>query len=145
MIPEFPPAVPEVPVADLAEATAYYRDRLLFEIDWVADDIALAGISRDHARLFLAAPPFREGRGNAPPIVFWLNLDSNAGVDALHAAWNAAGAIITSAPESKPWGLHEFFAADLDGNQIRVFHDFATPERETAAASDQQGKAGARR
>lgn len=134
MIPALPPAVPEVPVSDLAQATTYYRDRLQFAIDWVADDIALAGISRDQCRLFLAAPPFREMRRNTSPVVFWLNLERNADVDALHEAWRAAGAIITSAPESKPWGLHEFFAADPDGNQIRVFHDFATPEREAAAA-----------
>jgi hypothetical protein len=34
-----------------------------------------------------------------------------------------------SSPESKPWGLHEFTAADLDGNLFRVFYDFATAER----------------
>lgn len=139
MLPEFPPAVPEIPVADLDAATAYYRDQLHFHVDWVAADISLAGISRDHSRLFLAGPAFRETRGNAAPMVIWLNMDSNAGVDALHATWSAAGAIITSTPESKPWGLHEFFAADPDGNQIRVFHDFATPEREAAAAPDQLG------
>jgi hypothetical protein len=32
---------------------------------------------------------------------------------------------IVSPPESKPWKLHEFTAADLDGNLIRVFYDFA--------------------
>ena len=35
---------------------------------------------------------------------------------------------LMSAPESKPWGLHEFTAADVDGNFFRVFYDFATPE-----------------
>ena len=35
-----------------------------------------------------------------------------------------------SGPESKSWGLHEFTAADLDGNLFRVFYDFATPARE---------------
>jgi hypothetical protein len=34
-----------------------------------------------------------------------------------------------SAPESKSRGLHEFTAADPDGNLFRVFYDFATPER----------------
>ena len=41
-------------------------------------------------------------------------------------------AILLSEPESKPWGLHEFTAADPDGNRFRVFYDFATPERESA-------------
>jgi hypothetical protein len=38
-------------------------------------------------------------------------------------------------PESKSWGLHEFTAADPDGNLFRVFYDFATPERERAMAT----------
>ena len=33
-------------------------------------------------------------------------------------------------PESKPWGLHEFTAKDLDGNLFRVFYDFGTVDKE---------------
>jgi hypothetical protein len=29
---------------------------------------------------------------------------------------------------SKPWQLHEFTAADLDDNLIRVFYDFRSDE-----------------
>jgi hypothetical protein len=36
---------------------------------------------------------------------------------------------IISPPESKTRGLHEFTAADLDGNLLRVFYDFAAAER----------------
>ena len=57
-------------------------------------------------------------------MVIWLNLASNREVDELHLAWSGRGARIVSPPESKPWKLHEFTAADLDGNLIRVFHDF---------------------
>ncbi len=98
-------------------------------------DIALAGISRDNCRLFLAGPPFRKERGNVSPVLMWLNLSSKAEVDALHQAWRATNAIVLSAPESKSWGLHEFTAADPDGNLFRVFYDFATPERERARSA----------
>jgi catechol 2,3-dioxygenase-like lactoylglutathione lyase family enzyme len=130
MIPELPGAVPEIPVSDITAAATYYRDRLCFSVDWVEADIALAGISRDKCRLFLAGLPFRgEGR-NVGPVVTWLNLSSTADVDALHRAWRATNAILLSAPESKAWGLHEFTAADPDGNRFVVFYDFATPERQ---------------
>ena len=130
MTPELPGAVPEIPVSDITAATTYYRDQLRFNLDWLAADIVLAGISRDNCRLFLAGPPFRKARGNISPLVMWLNLKSKAEVDNLHQEWLAANAILLSAPESKPWGLHEFTAADPDGNVFRVFYDFATPERE---------------
>lgn len=135
MIPELPGAVPEIPVSDLTAATTYYRDRLSFHVDWVAEDIALAGISRANCRLFLAGPRFRAEQGNVGPVVVWLNLRSEAEVDALHHAWRAATAIVLSAPESQPWGLHEFTVADPDGNRLRVFYDFATPERERAGST----------
>ncbi len=134
MIPELPGAVPEIPVSDITAATAYYRDKLSFSIDWVAADIALAGISRDNCRLFLAGPPFRKARGTVGPVLTWLNPSSEADVDDLHRAWRTTNAILLSAPESTPSGLHEFTAADPDGNQFRVFYDFATPERDRAAA-----------
>ena len=135
MIPALPGAVPEIPVSDLTAATTYYRDRLGFRVDWVAADIALAGISRANCRLFLAGPRFRAEQGNVSPVVVWLNLRSQEEVDALHHAWRAATATVLSAPESKSWGLHEFTAADPDGNRLRAFYDFATPARERAAST----------
>ena len=136
MIPELPVPVPEIPISDMTAATAYYRDCLGFSLDWIAADIDLAGISRDHCRLFLAGPPFRKERGNVGPVLTWLNLSSEGEVDDLHQAWRATGAILLSAPESKSWGLHEFTAADADGNLFRVFYDFATPERERSGKTE---------
>jgi predicted lactoylglutathione lyase len=129
MIPELPSAVPELPVSDIVVAAEYYRERLGFTVDWLARDIALAGISRDQCRIFLAGPAFRDGRAEATPVVAWLNLNSKGEVDDLHRAWHASGGILLGDPESKSWGLHEFTAEDPDGNRLRVFHDFATPAR----------------
>lgn len=135
MMPRLPGAVPEIPVSRVAAAAEYYRDKLGFEIDWLATDIELAGISRDDCRLFLAGPGFRAAFGNASPVMIWLNLHGKDEVDALHREWRSADAILLSEPESKAWGLHEFTAADPDGNSFRVFYDFATPERERAASA----------
>ena len=80
--------------------------------------------------MFLTNTPFREEYGNSGRVVVWLNLSSKLQVDDLHAQWSRSGAKILSAPESKPWKLHEFTAADLDGNLLRVFYDFAWETRD---------------
>jgi uncharacterized glyoxalase superfamily protein PhnB len=129
MMSEFPGAVPEIPVSDLNDAMLYYKDSLGFTLDWGDQELGLAGISRGNCRIFLANREFRKKYGNVGPILTWLNLDSKDAVDALHRAWTVSKAKLMSPPESKPWGLHEFMVADLDGNLFRVFYDFATPER----------------
>ncbi|GFE84938.1 hypothetical protein GCM10011487_69380 [Steroidobacter agaridevorans] len=79
--------------------------------------------------MFLTNPAFRLGYGNACPTLLWLNLNSRDEVNRLHADWSRSQAKIVSPPESKPWKLHEFTAADLDGNLFRVFYDFAWEEK----------------
>ncbi len=126
---EFPGPVPEIPVTDMAAAAAYYQRSLGFTLDWGGEELGLAGISKGNCRIFLANKQFREQYGNVGPTLTWLNLDSKAEVDELYRAWRSGNARLISAPESKPWGLHEFTAVDPDGNLLRVFYDFATPER----------------
>jgi uncharacterized glyoxalase superfamily protein PhnB len=130
---EFPGPVPEIPVSDVDAAADYYQRNLGFNLEWNEKEIGLAGISRGDCRMFLASKEFRKGYGNVGPILIWLNLDSKAEVDELYRAWSESQAKLISAPESKPFGLHEFIAVDLDGNLFRVFYDFASPERDTNA------------
>jgi predicted lactoylglutathione lyase len=126
---QFPGAVPEIPVRDLASAAAYYQDKLGFTLDWGGEDLGLAGVSKGNCRMFLANEQYRKARGNVGPTLTWLNVESQKEVDELYRAWSSSDAKLLSAPESKSWGLYEFTAADLDGNLFRVFYDFATPER----------------
>jgi uncharacterized glyoxalase superfamily protein PhnB len=126
---ELPRPLPEIPVRDLAAAAAYYQRSMGFTLDWGGEELGLAGISKGDCRMFLADEQYRQGYGNVGPTLTWLNLESREEVDALYRAWSASQARLMSAPESKPWGLHEFTATDLDGNLFRVFYDFATPER----------------
>ena len=126
---QFPGAVPEIPVRDINPAVAYYQTNLGFTLDWGDEELGLAGISKGNCRMFLANRKYREGYGNAGPTLTWLNLDSKEEVDELHRVWSASNAKLISEPESKSWGLHEFTAADLDGNLFRVFHDFGTAGR----------------
>ena len=118
-------AVPEVPVSNVDEAAAYYVHVLGFRLDWGGDEGGIGGISQGDCRIFLTNVLFRQQYGNGEHVVVWLNLDSKAAVDALYRRWQAAGAKIVAMPEDKPWRLREFRAADLDGNQLRVFYDFS--------------------
>lgn len=122
---EFPAAVPEIPVTDMNQALDYYEHKLGFNIDWGAAGGGIAGISKGHCRMFLTDRDFRRQHGNAAPVMVWLNLESQDEVDELHEIWKRAEARIISPPESKPWKLHEFTAADPDGNLFRVFYDFS--------------------
>jgi len=123
MTDPFPSAAPEIPVGDVTSAALYYERCLGFRWDWGTKGIGQ--VSRGGCRLFLTDATSRTGGVAAVPVVVWINLESKAAVDELHEAWSAGGARIVATPESKPWNLHEFTAADLDGNLFRVFHDFA--------------------
>ena len=125
MNPEFPAAVPEIPVGDINKAAAYYENNLGFKIDWGGEEGGIAGISRGHCRMFLTNPAFRRPYGNVGPVLIWLNLNSKEDVNDLHKLWKESQARIVSEPEDKPWKLHEFTATDLDGNLFRVFYDFS--------------------
>jgi len=129
---DFPGAVPEIPVRDINEAAAYYANNLGFTMDWGGEELGLAGISNGNCRMFLANSVYREARGNVGPVLIWLNLKSKDEVDDLYRLWSSSKAKLVSRPESKPWGLHEFMAQDLDGNLFRVFYDFGTAERDKA-------------
>jgi uncharacterized glyoxalase superfamily protein PhnB len=122
---KFPGAVPEIPVADMAEALTYYERCLGFSVDWGRDGGGIAGISQGRSRIFLTDKTIREHFKNEPPVVIWLNLDSKDEVDALYEKWKGNGAKIKHPPESKSWSrLHEFVVTDPDGNFIRVFYNF---------------------
>jgi uncharacterized glyoxalase superfamily protein PhnB len=126
---EFPGAVPEIPVSNLSKAAAYYERCLGFTIDWGSEDGGIVGISKGHCRMFLTDNTFREHHHNVGPVLVWLNLESIDQVNGLFIIWSTNQAKIVSPPKSMPWGLHEFIAADIDGNLFRIFYDFATPER----------------
>jgi uncharacterized glyoxalase superfamily protein PhnB len=129
---EFPGAVPEIPVANIRDALAYYEKHLGFTVDWGDEELGLAEISKGDCRMFLANAEFRRDQTNTGPVLIWLNLSSKDEVDDLYRSWRSSKAKLISEPESKPYGLHEFMAGDPDGNLFRVFYDFATPERDTS-------------
>jgi predicted lactoylglutathione lyase len=122
---DFPGAVPEIPVSHIDKAAGYYKNSLGFNLDWGDEAGGIAGISKGQCRMFITNPAFRQMYGNAGPVLVWLNLGSREEVNELYQVWSRSHARVVSPPESKPWKLHEFTFADLDGNLLRVFYDFA--------------------
>ena len=118
-----PPAIPQIPVTDLVRSIDYYTRHLGFLLDWNYDD-GIAGLSNGKFCLFLN----KKDNGEPGNTLVWLNLASKDEVDKLHGKWSIDGAIIITAPETKPWGLYEFTVNDPDGNKIRVYFDEGTKQ-----------------
>src|SRR5215471_16896726 len=129
----FPEAIPEIPVSNIEKAAEYYVNVLGFRFDWGNEEGGIGGISQGACRMFLTNRAFRAYYGTCGPVMVWLNLNSRQEVDELYHRWRQAGAKILAGPEDKPWHLHEFRVADLDGNQFRVFYDFSSELRQKQA------------
>jgi uncharacterized glyoxalase superfamily protein PhnB len=103
-------------VRDLEVSTRYYMDVLGFQKDPIDAD-GWSFLTRDHFRVMLGE--CRDERpagelGNHSYFAYW-NVE---GVDELFKEFKAKGAIITSHPTNKPWGLREFGLKTPDGHRI---------------------------
>ena len=107
--------VPELPVADVERAQAYYRDTLGFEIGWLHPSKEIGSVSRGDVAIF-----FRRREQPFEPAVHWVFAED---VDATYDELKSLGANIVEPLEEKPWGLRQFTVDDLDGNRFYFHHD----------------------
>jgi uncharacterized glyoxalase superfamily protein PhnB len=109
-------------VNNFAASVAYYRDKLLFTVDWEWGDppsfgsVTLGG----KASLFLC-----EQAQGAPGTWVSLFLDD---VDAYYERIKETGAIIKREPQDEPWGCRELLTEDPDGHVIRFTHSIPVRE-----------------
>jgi uncharacterized glyoxalase superfamily protein PhnB len=103
-------------VRDLAESTRYYINVLGFQKDPINAE-GWSFLTRDCFRVMLGEcvdeRPAGE-LGNHSWFAYW-NVE---GVDDLYRELVAKGAIVSSAPTDKPWGLREFGLCTPDGHRI---------------------------
>jgi len=103
-------------VRNLEVSTKYYMDALGFRKDPI-DAAGWSFLSRDTVRLMLGeckdAQPAAE-LGDHSYFAYW-NVE---GVDDLYRELVSNGALVTSAPTNKPWGLREFGLRTPDGHRI---------------------------
>jgi uncharacterized glyoxalase superfamily protein PhnB len=103
-------------VRDLGVSTRYYMDVLGFSKDPI-DAAGWSFLTRDKFNVMLGEcrdeKPASE-LGNHSYFAYW-NID---GVDEFYQEIAAKGALVTSAPSNKPWGLREFTLRTPDGHRI---------------------------
>jgi len=103
-------------VRDLAISTRYYVDVLGFQEDPIRAE-GWSFLTRDSFRVMLGEcvdeRPASE-LGNHSYFAYW-NIE---GVDDLYRELVAKGAMVSSPPTNKPWGLREFGLRTPDGHRI---------------------------
>ena len=103
-------------VRDLAVSTSYYSDVLGFRRDPI-DAPGWSFLTRDDFQVMLGECPDEKPAsdlGNHSYIAY-LYVD---GIDQYYEEIAARGALVTSAPQNKPWGLREFGLSTPDGHRI---------------------------
>jgi catechol 2,3-dioxygenase-like lactoylglutathione lyase family enzyme len=106
---------PQFLVDDVEAAIAYYRDKLGFALDFCYDSF-YAGVSRDGCAIHLkCAPKTVSDRAHRKRHEHLDAYVSVTGVEALHDELRSQGALITRAPEARPWHCIDFYVEDPDG------------------------------
>jgi uncharacterized glyoxalase superfamily protein PhnB len=103
-------------VRDLSASTNYYTDVLGFRRDPI-DAPGWSFLTRDDFSVMLGECPDEKPAselGNHSYIAY-LYID---GIDRYYEEIAAKGALLTSAPQDKPWGLREFGMQTPDGHRI---------------------------
>ena len=103
-------------VRDLEVSTKYYVDVLGFRKDPI-DAPGWSFLTRDCIRVMLGECPDTPAAGESSDhsyFAYW-NVED---IDDLYRELVSKGAIVTSAPTNKPWGLREFGMRTPDGHRI---------------------------
>lgn len=104
---------PQLPVADVRETQAYYRDLLDFKIAWVRGE-EYGAVYQGPNEIFLIQEP-----GKITPCCCFVRV-SNAD-DAL-ARYRERGVRIVDEIVSQPWGMREFTIEENNGHRFRIGH-----------------------
>jgi uncharacterized glyoxalase superfamily protein PhnB len=103
-------------VRDLKISTTYYVDVLGFTRDPI-DAEGWSFLTKDSVHVMLGECPDEKPAselGDHSYVAYWM-LDE---VDRYFEEISARGALVSSAPEDKPWGLREFGLRTPDGHRI---------------------------
>lgn len=109
--------IPELQVADVDAALAYYRDALGFSVEGrhldESGNVVFGSVLCGSANFY-----FSRCDGPPAPARCWVGVGD---VDALSELLAARGARIIEEVEDKPWGYRQFTAEDLNGHRLTFF------------------------
>lgn len=104
---------PQLPVRNVRETQAYYRDVLGFNVAWIFDE-DYGAVYNGTTEVF-----FSESTEPFEPVWHFVRVDD---ADAVLAAYRARGAKIVEDIASHPWGMREFTVEDNNGHRFRIGH-----------------------
>ena len=107
--------VPALPVPDVENAQAYYRDSLGFDIAWHSVKGKLGAVSKGELVIF-----FREVDGPVEPHELWV---FSTDVDEAARHFEDLGADIVDPLADRPWGLRQFTICDENGHLFHIHCD----------------------
>ena len=108
---------PELPVKDVANAQAYYRDKLGFEVLWIWED-NFGAVGSGHIEIF-----FFKQAGPIHPTSCYIFVDD---ADSWYERYRQQAVTIVEEIRSTPWGMREFVIKDLNGHLLRIGHSEGT-------------------
>ena len=123
----FSHAVPFLPVKDLKETIAYYKDKLGFYEEWFWEDTD-AGIRRDDLRLLFNQNPEYTARINSNSQaleICWFVTN----VDEIYEEYTSKGLNIIKQLWNAPWGIREFSFLEINGYVIRIGEGIENAEK----------------
>jgi len=118
--------IPSIRVRDMAEALAFYTERLEFTLDSGGEGTTNSSLTRGDARVMIetAADHYgdeynvaiRERLGTQSSIALYIEAEDLA---AFHSRLEARGAVRIIDPlAERPWGQEEFTVEDHEGNWL---------------------------
>lgn len=119
---------PQLPVVDVEETQAWYRDVLGCTIAFTRESYGAVQLGK--TEIF-----FSRTAGPVTPAWCCVRVDD---ADALYAIYRERGAEIVEKIDSKSWGMREFTIRDPNGHYFRVGHStlrVPPPRRPPPAAS----------
>ncbi|MCP4958145.1 MAG: MerR family DNA-binding transcriptional regulator [Actinomycetia bacterium] len=107
--------MPHLPVSDVDASVAYYEEALGFRLAWQTTDRKLSALASGPIEMLLLVP--WDSDGPPPPQSAYVYVEDP---DALCAEYQEAGATITDAVASRPYGMRDFVVSDPDSHRFTL-------------------------